>query len=211
VRSLRRTAKDVVTFIPFIIILIIPLSPVGHVLVFSFIQRFFPDFFPTPYTDRRQNLMRIYQVARPHLCRACMPCLHAVPLIYHVASSSPRRRLVACRACPRDPPRKPPRLAHICHAFDTEEAAVGGDGGAAGAAEAQHGLAWQDAAPLRHVQTTRQAAQDKGQGTRRMPGSSGVRVIGGCRDRVASGLSHGWHAPCGRAGSAPRARHRCGR
>ena len=29
VRSLRRTAKDVVTFIPFIIILIIPLSPVG--------------------------------------------------------------------------------------------------------------------------------------------------------------------------------------
>ncbi len=61
VRSLRRTAKDVVTFIPFIIILIIPLSPVGHVLVFSFIQRFFPDFFPTPYTDRRQNLMRIYQ------------------------------------------------------------------------------------------------------------------------------------------------------
>lgn len=62
VRSLRRTAKDVITFIPFIIILIIPLSPVGHVLVFSFIQRFFPDFFPTPYTDRRQNLMRIYQV-----------------------------------------------------------------------------------------------------------------------------------------------------
>ena len=34
----------------------------GHVFVFSLIQRFFPDFFPTPYTDRRQNLMRIYQV-----------------------------------------------------------------------------------------------------------------------------------------------------
>uniref|UniRef100_A0A7S4L884 Letm1 RBD domain-containing protein n=1 Tax=Guillardia theta TaxID=55529 RepID=A0A7S4L884_GUITH len=61
VRTLRRTAKDLITFIPFIIILLIPLSPVGHVLVFSFIQRFFPDFFPTPYTDRRQNLMRIYQ------------------------------------------------------------------------------------------------------------------------------------------------------
>jgi len=61
VRTLRRTAKDLITFIPFIVILLIPLSPVGHVLVFSFIQRFFPDFFPTPYTDRRQNLMRIYQ------------------------------------------------------------------------------------------------------------------------------------------------------
>eukprot|EP00291_Cryptomonas_curvata_P006697 CAMPEP_0172203876 /NCGR_PEP_ID=MMETSP1050-20130122/31563_1 /TAXON_ID=233186 /ORGANISM="Cryptomonas curvata, Strain CCAP979/52" /LENGTH=218 /DNA_ID=CAMNT_0012882211 /DNA_START=36 /DNA_END=689 /DNA_ORIENTATION=+ len=61
VRTLRRTAKDLVTFIPFIIILIIPLTPVGHVLVFSFIQRFFPDFFPSPYTDRRQNLLRMYQ------------------------------------------------------------------------------------------------------------------------------------------------------
>eukprot|EP00286_Rhodomonas_abbreviata_P028713 CAMPEP_0181306764 /NCGR_PEP_ID=MMETSP1101-20121128/10490_1 /TAXON_ID=46948 /ORGANISM="Rhodomonas abbreviata, Strain Caron Lab Isolate" /LENGTH=219 /DNA_ID=CAMNT_0023412875 /DNA_START=12 /DNA_END=668 /DNA_ORIENTATION=- len=61
VRTLRRTVKDVVTFIPFAIILIIPLSPVGHVIVFSFIQRFFPDFFPSPYTDRRQNLVRIYQ------------------------------------------------------------------------------------------------------------------------------------------------------
>jgi hypothetical protein len=39
VRTLRRTAKDVVTFVPFIVILIIPLTPVGHVLVFSFIQR----------------------------------------------------------------------------------------------------------------------------------------------------------------------------
>jgi hypothetical protein len=46
--------------VPFIVILLIPLSPVGHVLVFSFIQRFFPDFFPSPYTDRRQNLARMY-------------------------------------------------------------------------------------------------------------------------------------------------------
>eukprot|EP00904_Undaria_pinnatifida_P010440 jgi/Undpi1/6526/HiC_scaffold_20.g09005.m1 len=60
VRTLRRTAKDCVTFIPFMIILIIPLSPVGHVLVFSFIQRFFPDFFPSTYTDRRQNLLKMY-------------------------------------------------------------------------------------------------------------------------------------------------------
>ncbi|CAN0433290.1 unnamed protein product, partial [Laminaria digitata] len=60
VRTLRRTAKDCVTFIPFVIILIIPLSPVGHVLVFSFIQRFFPDFFPSTYTDRRQNLLKMY-------------------------------------------------------------------------------------------------------------------------------------------------------
>ena len=38
-RTLRRTAKDLLTFIPFIVILLVPLTPVGHVLVFSFIQR----------------------------------------------------------------------------------------------------------------------------------------------------------------------------
>lgn len=56
VNSLRRTGKDLLTLIPFTIILIIPLSPIGHVLVFSFIQKYFPDFFPTCYTEKRLNL-----------------------------------------------------------------------------------------------------------------------------------------------------------
>lgn len=56
VNSLRRTGKDLLTLIPFTIILIIPLSPIGHVLVFSFIQRYFPNFFPTCYTEKRLNL-----------------------------------------------------------------------------------------------------------------------------------------------------------
>ena len=61
VRTLRRTFKDVLTFIPFIIILIIPLTPVGHVFVFGAIQRFFPDFFPTCFTERRQNLLQLFE------------------------------------------------------------------------------------------------------------------------------------------------------
>jgi hypothetical protein len=61
VRTLRRTFKDVLTFIPVVIILIIPLSPVGHVLVFGAIQRFFPDFFPSCFTERRQNLLSLYE------------------------------------------------------------------------------------------------------------------------------------------------------
>jgi hypothetical protein len=60
VNAVRRTGKDVLTLIPFTIILIIPLSPIGHVLVFSFIQRYFPDFFPSCYTEKRQNLKRLY-------------------------------------------------------------------------------------------------------------------------------------------------------
>jgi hypothetical protein len=51
------------TFIPFVIILLIPLSPVGHVLVFGAIQRFFPDFFPSCFTEQRQNLLQLYQNA----------------------------------------------------------------------------------------------------------------------------------------------------
>jgi hypothetical protein len=52
-----------VTFIPVVIILIIPLSPVGHVLVFGAIQRFFPDFFPSCFTEQRQNLLQLYETA----------------------------------------------------------------------------------------------------------------------------------------------------
>ncbi|GAX25775.1 hypothetical protein FisN_8Hh323 [Fistulifera solaris] len=63
VRTLRRTFKDIITFIPFVIILIIPLSPIGHVLVFGAIQRFFPDFFPSCFTEQRQNLLQLYETA----------------------------------------------------------------------------------------------------------------------------------------------------
>lgn len=63
VRTLRRTVKDVVTCVPVVIILVIPLTPVGHVLVFGAIQRFFPDFFPSCFTERRQNLLSLYETA----------------------------------------------------------------------------------------------------------------------------------------------------
>jgi hypothetical protein len=59
-RILQRTARDLLTFIPFVIILIIPLSPPGHVLVFSLIQRIFPDFFPSAFSEKRQNLIDTY-------------------------------------------------------------------------------------------------------------------------------------------------------
>lgn len=61
VAALRRTARDLLTFIPFAIILILPLTPVGHVLIFGFIQRYFPGFFPSQFTSRRQDLMVKYE------------------------------------------------------------------------------------------------------------------------------------------------------
>lgn len=63
VRNIRRTFKDIFTFIPCVIILIIPISPIGHVLVFGAIQRFFPDFFPSCFTEQRQNLLELYENA----------------------------------------------------------------------------------------------------------------------------------------------------
>lgn len=61
VRTLRRTGRDFLTLIPFTIILIAPLTPVGHVLIFGFIQRYWPDFFPSTFSERRQSLMRRHQ------------------------------------------------------------------------------------------------------------------------------------------------------
>ena len=64
-RTLRRTAKDLITVVPVVVILLIPLTPIGHVLIFSFIQRIFPDFFPSTYTERRQNLLKLYEAIAP--------------------------------------------------------------------------------------------------------------------------------------------------
>ena len=44
-----------------VIILIIPLTPIGHVLIFGAIQRFYPDFFPSCFTEQRQNLLQLYE------------------------------------------------------------------------------------------------------------------------------------------------------
>lgn len=60
VLSLRRTAQDVLAFVPFAIILIAPLTPVGHVLIFGFLQRYFPGFFPSQFSSRRQELVMRY-------------------------------------------------------------------------------------------------------------------------------------------------------
>eukprot|EP00981_Chlorochromonas_danica_P005481 scaffold1110_cov182-Ochromonas_danica.AAC.8 len=60
VNSLRRSGRDLLMLIPFTIILIIPLTPVGHVLVFGFIQRFFPEFFPSCFSEKRLNLRKLF-------------------------------------------------------------------------------------------------------------------------------------------------------
>lgn len=67
VQALRRTSRDLLTFIPFIILLIAPITPVGHVMAFSFLQRYFPGFFPSQFTSRRQELFRRFEELRREL------------------------------------------------------------------------------------------------------------------------------------------------
>ena len=50
--ALRRTARDLATFVPFTVVLVAPITPVGHVLVFGFLQRYFPGFFPSQVRER---------------------------------------------------------------------------------------------------------------------------------------------------------------
>lgn len=58
VRTLRRTGRDLLTLVPFTIVLIAPLTPVGHVLIFSFLQKYWPEFFPSTFSERRQTIMK---------------------------------------------------------------------------------------------------------------------------------------------------------
>jgi len=60
-----RAVKDLLVSIPVLVILAIPMSPPGHFLFFSLILKVFPDFFPSPFTERRQNIMRIYDEIKP--------------------------------------------------------------------------------------------------------------------------------------------------
>ena len=71
-RSLCSQVQDLLVLVPFLILLLIPLSPPGHMLVFSLILKartikcrggrmcfsccqVYPDFVPSPFTEHRQN------------------------------------------------------------------------------------------------------------------------------------------------------------
>lgn len=61
IRTIRRTARDLLTLIPFTVVLIAPLTPVGHVLIFGFLQRYWPEFFPSTFSERRQAVMKRHE------------------------------------------------------------------------------------------------------------------------------------------------------
>uniref|UniRef100_A0A0G4HRU8 Uncharacterized protein n=1 Tax=Chromera velia CCMP2878 TaxID=1169474 RepID=A0A0G4HRU8_9ALVE len=56
----RRVLRDLIALFPIILVLIIPLTPAGNVLVFNLIQRVFPDFWPSSFTKSRVEMAKYY-------------------------------------------------------------------------------------------------------------------------------------------------------
>uniref|UniRef100_A0A0G4FCM8 Uncharacterized protein n=1 Tax=Chromera velia CCMP2878 TaxID=1169474 RepID=A0A0G4FCM8_9ALVE len=61
-QAFRRLVSDVLCVVPFALVLLIPLSPPGHVLAFNLIQRVFPNFWPSPFSERRVAMAKHYML-----------------------------------------------------------------------------------------------------------------------------------------------------
>ncbi|KAI7741343.1 hypothetical protein M8C21_029248, partial [Ambrosia artemisiifolia] len=60
-RKIRRTLKDIVNLVPITIIMIIPMSAVGHAAVLAAINKYVPSMIPSPYSPERLNLVRQFK------------------------------------------------------------------------------------------------------------------------------------------------------
>ena len=56
----RRTLGDLAKLVPYTIIMVIPMSPPGHVFAFSVLNRVFPGAVPSAFTAQRQDINDIY-------------------------------------------------------------------------------------------------------------------------------------------------------
>ena len=56
----KRVLVDCLALVPYTIIMIIPLSPPGHVFAFSLMKKCFPAAVPSPFTAQRQDVYEIY-------------------------------------------------------------------------------------------------------------------------------------------------------
>jgi len=59
----RNTIKDLICLIPYSIIMVIPMSPPGHVFAFSLLNRCFPGAVPSGFTSSRQDLDEMFDLA----------------------------------------------------------------------------------------------------------------------------------------------------
>ncbi|KAK9054713.1 hypothetical protein SSX86_025792 [Deinandra increscens subsp. villosa] len=63
-RKIKRTLNDIVTLVPITILMIIPMSPVGHAALLAAINKYIPSMIPSPYSSERLNLVRQFKKAK---------------------------------------------------------------------------------------------------------------------------------------------------
>ncbi|KAI3759700.1 hypothetical protein L6452_07709 [Arctium lappa] len=57
-RKLKRTLSDIITLVPVTILMLIPVSAVGHAAILAAINKYIPALIPSPYSSERLNLVR---------------------------------------------------------------------------------------------------------------------------------------------------------
>ncbi|XP_073152496.1 uncharacterized protein [Henckelia pumila] len=57
-RKMQRAATDVVTLVPITILMLIPVSPVGHAAMLAAIRKYTPSLIPSPYSDDRLDVVK---------------------------------------------------------------------------------------------------------------------------------------------------------
>ncbi|XP_023752476.1 uncharacterized protein LOC111900819 [Lactuca sativa] len=57
-RKIKRTLNDMVTLVPVTILMLIPVSAVGHAAILAAINKYVPSLIPSPYSSERLNLVR---------------------------------------------------------------------------------------------------------------------------------------------------------
>ncbi|KAL7099941.1 hypothetical protein ACP275_09G118200 [Erythranthe tilingii] len=57
-KKMERTLADIATLIPVTILMLLPVSAVGHAAMFAAIKRYIPCLIPSPYSDERINLVK---------------------------------------------------------------------------------------------------------------------------------------------------------
>ncbi|KAI3463316.1 hypothetical protein Pfo_019979 [Paulownia fortunei] len=55
-RKMQRTVSDIATLIPVAILMLLPVSAVGHAAMFAAIKKYMPSLIPSPYSDERLDL-----------------------------------------------------------------------------------------------------------------------------------------------------------
>ncbi|KAI3777836.1 hypothetical protein L1987_47639 [Smallanthus sonchifolius] len=60
-RKIKRTLNDIVTLVPITILMIIPMSAVGHAAILAAINKYIPSMIPSPYSSERLNLVRQFK------------------------------------------------------------------------------------------------------------------------------------------------------